>query len=392
MNAPVNSSNDLNTQNESQQVGEPHLPQRVNLLGYDRIRLQQLLVSIGDKAYRADQILKWIYHCGVTDFAEMTNISKDLRTKLADVAVIQPPEVHSQQIAIDGTRKWLFKVEGGSLIETVYIPEPNRTTVCISSQAGCSLNCSFCYTAKQGFHRDLQASEIIGQLWVVHNTLAKEGKFLAESQRTISNIVMMGMGEPLMNFDNVVIALSLMQEDLAFGLSKKRVTLSTSGVVPNIDKLAEVSDVSLAVSLHAPNNELRDILVPLNKKYPIEELLAACQRYIGRFKRRQVTMEYVMIRDVNDTPTHAKQLAKLLRHVPSKINLIPFNPFPGTQYERSTDETIEKFQTILMQSGYVTMVRRTRGDDILAACGQLAGKVKDRTYRQLRFLQSTASS
>lgn len=362
------------------------MKERVNLLGLSSPELREFLVGIGAQAYRADQLLKWIHHEGMVSFDEMTNLSKDFRQKLSECAVIEPPMVHQSHTSKDGTRKWLFKVEGGSLIEAVYIPEPTRATLCISSQAGCSLNCSFCHTGKQGFHRDLTSHEIIGQIWTVYHQLKAEKVFLPGASRVISNVVMMGMGEPLMNTENVLRALRIMVDDLGYGLAKKRVTVSTSGVVPNIDKLSDAIEVSLAVSLHAPNNELRNILVPINKKYPIEELLAACKRYVAKQKNRVVTMEYVMLKNINDTPMHAKQLAKILMGLPCKVNLIPFNPFKGSEYERSTDEAIELFQTILMKAGYVTTIRKTRGDEIAAACGQLAGQIKDKTKRQERFL------
>ncbi len=362
------------------------MQERVNLLGLSGPQLREFLVGIGAQAYRADQILKWIHHEGMTSFDDMSNLSKVLREQLSEKAVIEPPPIHETHISKDGTRKWLFKVTGGSLIEAVYIPEPTRATLCISSQAGCSLNCSFCHTGKQGFHRDLTSHEIIGQIWTVYHQLKNEKVFLPGASRVISNVVMMGMGEPLMNTDNVLSALNIMVDDLGYGLSKKRVTVSTSGVVPNIDKLSDAIDVSLAVSLHAPNNELRNVLVPINKKYPIDQLIAACQRYVAKQKNRVVTMEYVMLKDVNDTPLHAKQLAKVLANLPSKVNLIPFNPFKGADYERSTDEAIELFQTILMKAGFITTIRKTRGDEIAAACGQLAGQIKDRTKRQQKFL------
>lgn len=355
-----------------------------NLLGFDRKALQALFAAMGEKSFRADQVLKWIHAFQVTDFNEMTNLSKSLRAKLLESCIIEPPKVLSEHRASDGTRKWLFHIEGASAIETVYIPEPERATLCISSQVGCVLNCSFCHTAKQGFQRNLTASEIIGQVWHVVNQLKKEGVFVVP-ERTITNVVLMGMGEPLLNFDNVVMAMSLMLDDLAYGLSKRRVTLSTSGVVPMIDKLAEAIDVSLAVSLHAPNDALRSEIVPLNKKYPIAELLAACKRYLGNDKRKKITMEYVMLAGVNDKPEHAKQLIRILNDVPSKVNLIPFNPFKGADYVCSDEETIQRFQEILMNAGIVTLKRKTRGQDIDAACGQLAGKVKDRTLRSERF-------
>ncbi len=362
------------------------MQERVNLLGLSGPQLREFLVGIGAQAYRADQLLKWIHHEGMTSFDDMHNLSKIFRQQLAEHAVIEPPVIHETHKSKDGTRKWLFKVAGGSLIEAVYIPEPTRATLCISSQAGCSLNCTFCHTGKQGFHRDLTSHEIIGQVWTVYHQLKAEKVFLPGATRVISNVVMMGMGEPLMNTDNVFSALHIMIDDLGYGLSKKRVTVSTSGVVPNIDKLSDALDVSLAISLHAPTDELRNILVPINKKYPIKMLIEACQRYVAKQKNRVITIEYVMLKNINDTPLHAKQLAKVLGNLASKINLIPFNPFKGSEYERSTDEAIMLFQTILMKAGYITTIRKTRGDEIAAACGQLAGQIKDRTSRQARFL------
>lgn len=360
---------------------------KINLLGLDKQALTQLLISWGESAFRAQQILKWIHAQQVIDFNLMTNLSKSLRQKLNDLCEIVVPEVLTEQGSSDGTRKWLFKVPGGSAIETVYIPEPKRATLCISSQVGCALNCSFCHTAKQGFQRNLTSSEIIGQIWYAVNALKKEGIFVVPD-RTITNVVLMGMGEPLLNFDNVVMAMNIMLDDLAYGLSKRRVTLSTSGVVPMIDELAKKCDVALAVSLHAPNDDLRTELVPINKKYPIEQLLAACKRYLGPVEgRRRITMEYVMLAGVNDQPHHARELVKILKGVPSKVNLIPFNPFLGAGYQRSDDATIDRFQKIVMDAGIITMRRKTRGDDIDAACGQLAGKVKDKTQRSRKHQQ-----
>jgi 23S rRNA (adenine2503-C2)-methyltransferase len=360
---------------------------KINLLGLDLKALTQTMVDLGEKPFRAQQILKWIHFHSSDDFNEMTNLSKDLRHKLIEKCEIKAPTVLSEHLAKDGTRKWLFTVQGGSAVETVYIPEPERATLCISSQVGCALNCSFCHTAQQGFQRNLTSAEVIGQLWYVVKTLKKEGVFKA-IDRPVTNVVMMGMGEPLLNFDNVVMAINLMLDDLAYGLSKRRVTLSTSGVVPGIDNLAKVTDIALAVSLHAPNDALRTELVPINKKYPIQVLLEACKRYLKDDKRRRITMEYVMLKGVNDKPEHAYELIKVLKDVPSKVNLIPFNPFFGTKYERSDEKTINRFQDILMEAGLVTMKRKTRGDDIDAACGQLAGKVQDRTQRSLKFKQS----
>lgn len=360
---------------------------KINLLGLDLKALTQALVELGEKPFRAQQILKWIHAQSLSDFTEMTNLSKALRQKLIERCVIQAPNMLSEHIAKDGTRKWLFQVEGAGAIETVYIPEPERATLCISSQVGCALNCRFCHTAQQGFQRNLTSAEIIGQIWYAVKTLKEEGNFKG-IDRPITNVVLMGMGEPLLNFENVVMAINIMLDDLAYGLSKRRVTLSTSGVVPGIDQLAEVTDIALAVSLHAPNDALRTELVPINKKYPIAELLAACKRYIGDDKRRRITMEYVMLKDVNDQPQHAYELIKILKDVPSKVNLIPFNPFTGTQYQRSDEKAIQRFQDILMHAGLVTLKRKTRGDDIDAACGQLAGKVNDRTQRSAKFKQS----
>ncbi len=364
---------------------------KVNLLGLSQKALSEYFITLGEKPFRAQQVLKWIHAEGVTDFAQMTNLSKSLRAKLAELCVVQAPEVISQHNASDGTRKWLFKVAGGGAIETVYIPEPKRATLCISSQVGCALNCSFCHTAQQGFQKNLTSSEIIGQLWYAVKQLREEGIFKA-IDRPITNVVMMGMGEPLLNFDNVVMAMDLMLDDLAYGLSKRRVTLSTSGVVPAIDKLREVIDVALAVSLHAPNDTLRTELVPINKKYPIVELLAACKRYLRDDTRRRITMEYVMLEGVNDQPQHAHELIKILKDVPSKVNLIPFNPFNGTKYQRSSNEAILRFQSILMNAGIVTLTRKTRGDDIDAACGQLAGQVNDKTQRSAKFKQQLAKT
>lgn len=359
---------------------------KTNLLGLDKTALTQYFAEIGQKSFRAEQVLKWIHCFGVSNFSEMTNLSKDLRQRLETECEIKAPAIISEHIANDGTIKWLFQIEGSGAIETVYIPEKERATLCISSQVGCILNCRFCHTAQQGFQRNLTSSEIIGQLWTAVNVLKQKG--LMKGERAITNVVMMGMGEPLLNFDNVVMAIHLMLDDVCYGLSKRRVTVSTSGVVPAIDRLRDITDVALAVSLHAPTDELRSQIVPLNKKYPIEELLAACKRYLRDDKRRRITMEYVMLKGVNDQPIHAQQLSKILRKVPSKVNLIPFNPFNGTVYERSSDEAIEKFRTILMEADIITTIRKTRGDDIDAACGQLAGQVNDRTSRSMKFKQT----
>lgn len=362
---------------------------KINLLGMDRPSLEAFFVALGEKPFRATQILQWIHQRGVDSFDDMTNISKDLRTHLAETTEIRFPEVVLEQASDDGTRKWLLRVDSGNCIEAVFIPEQGRGTLCVSSQVGCALDCSFCSTAQQGFNRNLSVAEIIGQVWVANRALCRDAQAPgqlgkgADGDRIITNVVMMGMGEPLLNFDNVVQAMNLMTEDFAYGLSKRRVTLSTAGVVPALDRLREVSDVSLAVSLHAPNDALRNELVPINKKYPIQELLASCKRYLEGKPHRRITFEYVMLNGVNDSPQQARELARLLADVPSKINLIPFNPFPNTRYTRSSDTAIDAFRDILIKAGFTTITRRTRGDDIDAACGQLAGKVLDRSKRKL---------
>jgi 23S rRNA (adenine2503-C2)-methyltransferase len=359
---------------------------KVNLLGMSRKNMEAYLTSIGEKPFRAQQILKWIHHSGIDNFDEMTNLGKPLRAKLQELAEIRPPNVVKQLDSIDGTRKWAVEVGGNNLVETVLIPDGQRGTLCVSSQVGCSLDCSFCATGKQGFMRDLTASEIIGQVWLA---IKSYGGFEAGSKRIVTNVVMMGMGEPLLNFDSVVEAMSLMLDDFGYGLSKRRVTLSTSGVVPMLDKLGDVSTVSLAISLHAPNDALRSELVPINKKYPIAELLAACQRYLDKQEdtHRVVTIEYTLIAGVNDGLEHAKELAEVLRDLPCKINLIPFNPFSLSNYVRPSKNAINRFWLILTEAGYVTTVRTPRGDDIDAACGQLAGQVQDRTKRSERHRQ-----
>ncbi len=349
---------------------------RLNLLGLDRKALEAFCVELGEKPFRASQLLQWIYQRGVDDFEAMTNLSKALRTRLAETCEIRPPEIALAQHSADGTCKWLLQVDEKNRIETVFIPEEGRGTLCVSSQVGCTLACSFCSTAQQGFNRNLSAAEIIGQVWVARRELG-EGR--------ITNVVLMGMGEPLLNFDNVMSAVNLMLDDFGYGLSKRRVTLSTSGVVPALDKLGEVTDIALAVSLHAPDDALRNELVPINRKYPIRELLAACKRYVGVDTRRKVTFEYVMLDGINDTPAHARALIRLLSHVPSKVNLIPFNPFPGSSYRCSSPETIRRFSDTLHQAGLVTTTRKTRGDDIDAACGQLVGRVNDKTSRRIRL-------
>jgi len=364
--------------------------QRVNLLGMTREQMEDYFVSIGEKKFRAQQVIKWIHQLGVDDFEQMTNVSKALRMKLAEVAEIRAPEVVHREYSTDGTRKWVMKVGDNSMVETVLIPDGDRKTLCVSSQVGCALDCSFCSTGKQGFQRDLSTAEIIGQVWIANRSYFEDEPRMEKRERAITNVVMMGMGEPLLNFDSVVPAMKLMLDDFAYGMSKRRVTLSTSGVVPMLDKLGEQIDVALAISLHAPNDELRDVLVPINRKYPLQELLAAGRRYLARFQgeeggRRKITMEYVMLAGVNDTPAHARELVKLLKDTPSKINLIPFNPFPHAGYGRSKREDILAFQKILSEADYICTIRSTRGDDIDAACGQLVGQVQDRTRRAERW-------
>lgn len=357
---------------------------KTNLLGLDKKGMQDFFAGIGEKPYRAEQVLKWIHFNGVDTFEAMTNISKDLRAKLSNIAEIAVPQVIFEKAAEDGTYKWLLRLSDGNCIETVYIPEKTRGTLCISSQVGCILNCDFCSTGKQGFNRNLTTAEIISQLWIAVRKLSQTNGL---HDHKVTNVVMMGMGEPLLNFDNVIPALSLMLDDFAYGLSKRRVTVSTAGVVPMMYQLRDITDVALAVSLHAPNDELRNEIVPLNKKYPLKELMAVCREYFKDDNRRSITMEYVMLDGVNDTPEHAKQLIKILNGVKAKMNLIPFNPFPHTDYKRSETNTILKFRDILMKAGLNTTIRRTRGDDIDAACGQLVGQVKDRTRRNERYLR-----
>ena len=365
-------------------IDEQPRKEKVNLLGFSASRLGEFFEEIGEKQFRATQVIKWIHQEGECDFNAMTNISKDLRAKLNDVAEIKLPEVVNYQDSVDGTRKWLIRVDGGSCIEMVYIPERERGTLCVSSQIGCALDCSFCATGKQGFNRDLTAAEIIGQLWIAADSF---DQFKPKAKRRVTNVVMMGMGEPLMNFDNVVDAMGIMLEDNAYGLSKRRVTLSTAGVVPQLDKLADVSDVSLAISLHAPNDELRNQLVPINRKYPLAQFIQSAKNYIEKMpdNRRKVTVEYTLMDQVNDRSVHAHELVELLKDLPCKINLIPFNSFPGSGYKTVTNTALNRFRDILIAGGYTVMVRTTRGDDIAAACGQLAGEVNDRTKRQARY-------
>ncbi len=363
---------------------------KINLMGMSEEKLVAFFESIGEKRFRAIQVLKWIHQQGVTDFDLMSNVSKALRQKLQDIAEISAPEVIQQLDSTDGTRKFLIRVSGDNVIETVFIPDGDRGTLCVSSQVGCSLDCSFCATGKQGFNRDLTASEIIGQVWQAAKSF---GQLEDKGPRRVTNVVMMGMGEPLLNFDNVVDSMNLMMNDNCYGLSKRRVTLSTSGVVPALDKLGDHTDACLAISLHAPTNELRNELVPINKKYPIEMLLASATRYIEGLPdvRRKITIEYTLIDHVNDRPEHAHQLAELLKDVPVKINLIPFNPFGLSNYKRVSNNAMRRFQQILIEAGFTTTVRTTRGDDIDAACGQLAGKVNDRTKRSQRYKIDTVA-
>ena len=350
---------------------------QVNLLDFSRKTLEQYFLSIGESKFRATQVIQWIHQKGVTNFDDMTNLSLALRNKLKELCCIMTPKVVLKKQAPDKTIKYLIELNPGNCIETVYIPETNRATLCVSSQIGCALNCTFCSTAQQGFNRNLSCSEIIAQLWIVYNDLRNNNENLPQ----VTNVVFMGMGEPLLNYDNVLKASDLMLDDYAYGLSKYRVTLSTSGVVPTLEQLQKDSPMALAVSLHATNNELRNTLVPINKKYPIEQLLAVCKTYFANEPRRKVTFEYVMLEGVNDTPKHARELIRILEGVPAKVNLIPFNPFPRTNYKCSSQEVIYKFHDILNKSGLITTVRKTRGDNIDAACGQLAGDFKDKTSR-----------
>ena len=361
------------------------LDEKLNLLNYSTEMLKTLFSEIGEKPFRAVQVIKWIHQRGVTDFDEMTNLSKSLREKLKEIAVIQVPKVILDKPSKDGTRKWLIQMKGGSCIETVYIPEGDRGTLCISSQIGCILNCSFCSTGKQGFNRNLDVFEVIGQLWIAARNLSQNN---GDHDGKVTNIVMMGMGEPLLNYDNLIPSLSLMMDDNAYGLSKRRVTVSTSGIVPKMYELLEDTDVSLAVSLHACNDELRNILVPVNKKYSLKELLAACKLYAEKGPQKSLTFEYTLMDGINDTLEHAVEMVKVLRDIPCKINLIPFNPYPGSNYKKPSNNRIHRFKDYLVEHNYIATIRRTRGDDIDAACGQLVGSVKDRTKRSERYKKS----
>ena len=356
---------------------------KTNLLNFDLAALTQHFAEMGEKPFRAKQVMRWMHQSGASSFDDMTDLAKSLRAKLNEQACIGVPDLMVSQKSLDGTRKWLLDVGTGNGVETVFIPEAERGTLCISSQVGCALECTFCSTGRQGFNRNLSTSEIIGQLWWANKAMGVTPK----NERVISNVVMMGMGEPLANFDNVVAALSIMLDDHGYGLSRRRVTVSTSGMVPQMDRLKDVMPVALAVSLHASNDAVRDEIVPLNKKYPLKSLMAACQRYLVKAPRDLITFEYVMLDGINDKAQHARELIELVRDVPCKFNLIPFNPFPNSGYERSSNENIRVFRDILQQAGFVVTVRKTRGDDIDAACGQLAGQVQDKTRRQQKWQQ-----
>ena len=383
-----------------------------NLLDFDPAALTAWFAEHGEKPFRARQVLRWIYQAGESDFDAMSDLAVSLREKLKQIARVQAPTVMREELSDDGTRKWLLDMGTGNAVETVFIPEETRGTLCVSTQAGCALDCAFCSTGKQGFSRNLTAAEIIGQLWWANrqlgkdsasDTLPRSGRLREEAQAAlpapdgsaapcqgrngnwqISNVVLMGMGEPLLNYDNVVSALRLMLDDHAYGLSRRRVTVSTSGIVPAMDRLRDECPVALAVSLHAPNDKLRDVLVPINQKYPLKELLAACQRYLEKAPRDFITFEYVLLDGINDSEQQARELVRLVRDVPCKFNLIPFNPFPQTHYRRSKPEAIRRFRDVLMEADIVATTRKTRGDDIAAACGQLAGLVQDKTKRTMQ--------
>ena len=357
---------------------------RTNLLGLDRTGLEAFFAAIGEKKFRATQVMKWIHQLAVVDFQEMNNLSKDLRNQLAESSCVQNLHVSKDQISKDGTRKWLLRLHDGNHIEAVYIPEDDRGTLCVSSQVGCALDCSFCSTGRQGFNRNLSTAEIISQVWLAAHLLEEEKK----PGRKITNVVMMGMGEPLLNFDNVVSAVRIMMDDFAYGLSKRRVTVSTAGVVPAMDRLGDRLDMRLAVSLHASNDELRNELVPVNKKYPLKELMAACRRFIDKQNTRsRITFEYVMLDGINDQPEHARELIKLLKGIPTLMNLIPFNSFEDSGYSASSKKAVLRFSEALHKAGMTTVVRKTRGEDIDAACGQLAGKIEDKSRRHRRFVE-----
>jgi len=355
---------------------------KINLMGLTKKELVEYFLNLGEKEYRATQIIKWMHQRGVSDISNMTDLSKDLRKNLSQKCEIRVPEVIYERDSSDGTRKWVVSVGDGDLIEMVLIPEGKRATLCVSSQVGCAIDCSFCATGKQGFSRNLTLAEIIGQLWIAENSFGNSRK---KGERNITNVVMMGMGEPLHNFEPVVRAMELMLDNNAYGLSKRRVTLSTSGLVPQIDKLSKLSDVSLTISLHAPNDKLRDELVPVNKKYPLKTLLKSVANYVDQCNDSRVTtFEYILIDRVNDSFELANELADLLKDFPCKINLIPFNSFSGSIYKRPSGNRVKRFQEHLQSKGHVVTIRSTRGDDIMAACGQLIGKVNDRTRRKER--------
>jgi len=361
----------------------PDTSKVINLLGLNQKKLEDFFISIEEKPFRALQVLKWIHQRGISDFSQMTDLSKELRAKLEIFCVVEAPEVIYEKTSKDGTRKWVISVGDKDLIEMVLIPEKNRATLCVSSQVGCAVDCSFCATGKQGFSRNLNLAEIIGQVWVAANSY---GVPRSPNERSITNVVMMGMGEPLLNFEPVVDAMNLMMDDNAYGLSKRKVTLSTSGIVPKIDDLGKVTDVALTISLHAPNDQLRNQLVPINKKYPIQELIDSVKRYVdGCSDKRVTTIEYILIEDVNDSLELAEELCELLRQLPCKINLIPFNSFSESEYKTPSGNRVRRFQTYLQDNGYVTTIRSTRGDDIMAACGQLVGQVNDKTRKKERI-------
>ncbi|XKM13570.1 bifunctional tRNA (adenosine(37)-C2)-methyltransferase TrmG/ribosomal RNA large subunit methyltransferase RlmN [Orbaceae bacterium ac157xtp] len=368
-------TNQINVNNTTNSQSE-----KINLLNFNRPQLREFFVSLGEKPFRADQVMKWIYHFGYDDFDLMSDINKKLRDQLKQIAEIKAPIIAEEQRSSDGTIKWALDVGNNQLIECVYIPEKDRATLCVSSQVGCALECKFCSTAQQGFNRNLRVSEIIGQVWRAAKVIGVTGKL---ADRPITNVVMMGMGEPLLNLNNVVPAMEIMLDDFGYGLSKRRVTLSTSGVVPALDKLAGMIDVALAISLHAPNDEIRSEIMPINQKYNMAQLRDSIHRYlaVSNANHGKVTIEYVLLNQINDGVEHAKQLAEFLKQTPCKINLIPWNPYPGAPYSRSSNTRIDRFMKTLMNYGFTVIVRKTRGDDIDAACGQLAGDVVDRTKR-----------
>ena len=364
-------------------VNFPHI-EKTNLLGLNRQDMEAFFANLGEKAFRASQVIKWVHQLGVSNFDEMTNISKALREQLKEKACIKPLEVVVDQLSNDGTRKWLMALPDNNRIEAVFIPEDDRGTLCISSQVGCALDCSFCSTARQGFSRNLSVAEILSQVWLANRLLDEEKK----PGRKITNVVLMGMGEPLLNFENVMKAIDIMLDDFAYGLSKRRVTVSTAGVVPAMERLAERHDVQLAISLHATRDELRNDLVPINKKYNLEQLIEACRHFMAkRSPRARLTIEYVMLAGVNDSRQDAEELIKILKDIPVLINLIPFNPFPGSGYKTSSNNAVRRFQDVLMKAGLTTVIRKTRGEDIDAACGQLVGKVEDKSRREQKFIK-----